>query len=479
MKRSTLNLAVAAAVLLLAGCATPGPEVPLEEPQELPATHPPVPVEHDWWAAYHDPALNALVDEALRHNTDLERAMARIDEARAVLGLARSAGGPVVSAGVSGDRQRFSENGRIPLGNLSPWQNNFVATLDVSYEIDLWGRLAAATAAARSELLASEYARETIRIALAAQVVQSYASLRALDEQIVVYQRAVSAQREGLRLNRERFDAGDMSELDWRQLEAELLANETQLPRLARARGETERSLALMLGRSPRAVLESGVARATTEVAPLVAGGVPSGLPSDLLQRRPDVRRAEAALLAAGARVDVARAAYLPSITLTASAGRQSAELSNLLDGPSTIFSLVASLTQPIWNAGALDSQRDVAIARARQAELDYRDAVAASFKELRDALSAHEEAQATLRFTEQRERSLTRASELTGVRFEGGVSSRLDAIEAERAALTARAQLADARRALASAQADVFRALGGGFTEGTSVARATPRPGS
>ena len=343
MKRSTLNLAVAAAVLLLAGCATPGPEVPLEEPQELPATHPPIPVEHDWWAAYHDPALNALVDEALRHNTDLARAMARIDEARAVLGLARSAGGPVVSAGVSGDRQRFSENGRIPLGNLSPWQNNFVATLDVSYEIDLWGRLAAATAAARSELLASEYARETIRIALAAQVVQSYASLRALDEQIVVYQRAVSAQREGLRLNRERFDAGDMSELDWRQLEAELLANETQLPRLARARGETERSLALMLGRSPRAVLESGVARATTEVPPLVAGGVPSGLPSDLLQRRPDVRRAEAALLAAGARVDVARAAYLPSITLTASAGRQSAELSDLLDGPSTIFSLIAS----------------------------------------------------------------------------------------------------------------------------------------
>ncbi len=466
-------------VLLLAGCATPGPGVSLQAPQELPATNPPIPVAPDWWTAYSDPALSTLVDEALRHNTDLARAMARIDEARALVGSARSANGPVVSANVSGNRQRFTENGRVPLGEFSPWANLFQATLDVSYEVDLWGRFASATEAARSELLASEYARDTIRIALAAQVVQSYASLRALDEQIVVYQRAVSAQREGLRLNRERFEAGDMSELDWRQLEAELLANETQLPRLARALGETERALALMLGRSPRAVLEQGVARAAADAPPLVAGGVPSGLPSDLLERRPDVRQAEAVLRAAGARVDVARAAYLPSITLTASAGKASTELSDLLDGRSTIFSVLASLTQPIWNAGALDAQRDVAIARARQAELDYRDAVAAAFKELRDALSAHEEAQATLRFTEQRERSLARASELTGVRFEGGVSSRLDAIEAERDALTAQAQLADARRALAAAQADVFRALGGGFTEGTSVARATPRPGS
>ena len=243
MSRPTLNFAVAAAlVLLLAGCATPGPGVSLEEPQELPATHPPIPVAPDWWTAYNDPALSTLVDEALRYNTDLARAMARIDEARAVVGLARSANGPVVSAGVTGNRQRFTENGRIPLGDFSPYANLFQATLDVSYEFDLWGRFASATDAARSELLASEYARDTIRIALAAQVVQSYAALRALDEQIVVYQRAVSAQREGLRLNRARFEAGDMSELDWRQLEAELLANETQLPRLARARVQSRRA---------------------------------------------------------------------------------------------------------------------------------------------------------------------------------------------------------------------------------------------
>jgi multidrug efflux system outer membrane protein len=474
-----MRTTVLAAAVLLAGCAAPGPGMPPPAAPELPATTVPTPVAADWWTAYNDRALDALVDEALRHNTDLARAMARIDEARAALRLARSERGPVVSAGVSGARQRASENGPVPLGGASPWANDFRATLNVSYELDLWGRIAAGTAAARDEMLASGYARDTLRIALAAQVVQAYAALRALDEQIVVFERAVAAQREGLRLNRARFDAGDMSELDWRQLEAELLANETQLPRLARARGETERALALLLGRSPRAVIEQGVARAGADTPPMVAGGVPAGLPSDLLQRRPDVRQAEARLRAAGARVDVARAAYLPSISLTASAGKQSTELSDLLDGPSTIFSVLASLTQPIWNAGALDAQHDAAMARARQAELDYRDAAAAAFKELRDALAAHEEAQATLRLAEQRERALARASELTGVRFEGGVSSRLDAIEAERAALQAQAQLADAKRALAAAQADVFRALGGGWSEGTSLARSTPSSGS
>jgi multidrug efflux system outer membrane protein len=467
-----------AAALSLAGCAVPEKTVVAPTANELPATAAPVPVAPDWWTAYNDPALNALVDEVLRHNTDLARAVSRIDEARALLRLAQSERGPVVSANASAGRQRVSENAGLPLGGASPWGNTFQASLNVAYEVDLWGRIASSTAAARSELLATQVARDTLRIALAAQVVQAYAGLRALDGQVVVYERAVAAQREGLRLNRARYDAGDMSELDWRQLEAELLANETQLPRLNRARGETERALGLLLGRSPRGVIEQGIARAAAEAPPLVAGGVPSGLPSDLLQRRPDVRAAEARLRAAGARIDVARAAYLPSISLTAAAGKQSTELSDLLDGPSTIFSLVASLTQPIWNAGALDAQHAVAVARSRQAELDYRDAVAAAFKELRDALSAHDEAQATLRFTEQRVQALGRASELTGLRFEGGVSSRLDAIEAERAALTAQAQLADARRALAAAQADVFRALGGGWSDGTPVASATPSQG-
>jgi multidrug efflux system outer membrane protein len=195
-----------------------------------------------------------------------------------------------------------------------------------------------------------------------------------------------------------------------------------------------------------------------------VAGGVPAGLPSTLLQQRPDVAAAESRLRAAGARVEV-RARRLPARrgALSASLGKASTDLSNLLDGPSTIWSLVASVTQPIWNAGRLDANREAVLARQRQAELDYRDAVARAFREVRDALDAQAEASASLVLARQRADALRQASRLTQLRVDAGESSRLNAIEAQRIALAAQSQLADQQRALAAAQADVFRALGGG----------------
>jgi multidrug efflux system outer membrane protein len=191
---------------------------------------------------------------------------------------------------------------------------------------------------------------------------------------------------------------------------------------------------------------------------------LPEGLPSDLLQRRPDVQAAEARLRAAGARVDAARAAYFPSISLTAGFGRESIELSRLTDGPSLIWNVLASVTQPIWNGGRIAAQNELAQARQREVELDYRDTVAVAFKEARDALGARSESEISLRNAIERERALSRASQLTALRFNGGESSRLNAIEAERAALAAQSQVADARRAVAAAQADLFRVLGGGW---------------
>jgi multidrug efflux system outer membrane protein len=265
-----------------------------------------------------------------------------------------------------------------------------------------------------------------------------------------------------MRLQRMRFEAGDISELDIRQLDAELIDNEAQLPKLDRARGEAERALALVLGRSPRALVEQGVARA--ETATLRASGVPEGLPSDLLLRRPDVQAAEARLRAAGARIDAARAAYFPGITLTAAYGRESTDLSNLLNAQSLAWNVAAALTQPIWDGGRIGAQYDATKARRTQAELDYRDSVVIAFKEARDALGAYGEADTTLQSGRRRALALERAAELTRLRFNGGESSRLDVINAERLALTAQAQTADAQRALTAAQANVFRALGGGW---------------
>ncbi len=458
-KRLRTSLSALALAALLAACASPGPATPLAA-QDLPAGSAMAPVPADWWKRFGDPQIDALVDEALANNRDLARAVARIDESRAALRLANADRSPQVNASVSGGRSRLSENASgVPGGATG---NSFSGGLNVAYELDLWGKLATASAAARAELLATELARDTLRTALAAQVVKSYAALQALDAQIGVYNQVLVGQRDGLRLQKLRLDAGDMAELDWRQLEAELLNSELQLPKLERARGEAERALALVLGRSPKALLEQGVQRAARPTAGIAE--LPEGIPSDLLLRRPDVQSAEARLAAAGARVNVARAAYLPSIGLSASFGGQSSELSKLFDSGSLVWSVVASLTQPIWNGGRLDANLDASKARQLQAELDYRDSVATAFKEVRDALAAHGEARASLTTSQRRSDALQRAAQLTRLRFEGGEASRLLVIDAERLALLAQLQVQDERRGLLSAQAEVYRALGGGW---------------
>jgi len=450
------------ALAALAGCAVP-PAEKHETPQlELPAGAAVPAVQTDWWKNFGDAKLDALVAEALANNRDLARAMARIDESRAALRAATANQQPRVDANVSGSRQRFGPNAPLTVGGGQLTYNDFRANLSVSYEVDLWSRAANLSAAARDELLATEYARDTLRTALAAQVVQSYAALQSLDAQVILYGKAVQAQRDSLALQRKRYDAGDISELDIQQLDAELIDNEAQLPKLDRARGDAERALALVLGRSPKDVVEGGIARADTFA--LHAKGVPAGLPSDLLLRRPDVQAAEARLRAAGARIDAARAAYFPGITLTAAYGANSTQLSNLFDGPSLAWNVGAALTQPIWDGGRIGAQYDAVKARQKQIELDYRDSVTSAFKEVRDALSAYGEATNTLQAGQRRSQALVRAADLTRIRYDGGESSRLDVINADRLALTAQAQNADAARAFTTAQADVFRALGGGW---------------
>lgn len=459
MRRLATSLAAAA---LMAGCAVPTVP-PLEGAQDLPGATGNAAVRPDWWTGFGDPRLDALVQEALAHNRDLARAVERINEAGAALRLADASRAPTVDATASASRQRQSRTGSNPLPNNSPYSSNYGAQVNVSYELDLFGRLAAGSRGAREELLASRYARDTLQLAIAAQVVQADASIQALEAQLRIYSEAVQQQRAGLDLQRVRLNAGDIAELDIRQLEAELSANEVQLPQLERAIGETDRALAILLGRSPKAFVEGRVASGAglAQAAPV---DLPQGLPSDLLARRPDVQAAEARLRAAGARMDALRAAYFPTLALTGALGKESAQFSKLLDGPSTIWNVVASLTQPIWNAGSLEANFDSAVAQRRQIELDYRDAVATAFREARDTLGAHDEARQTLATLEQRRKTLQRAAELTRLRFNGGIASRLDDINAQRAALAAAAQVEDARRALRAAQAGVFKALGGGW---------------
>jgi outer membrane protein, multidrug efflux system len=466
--------ASACAALLLAGC-TVGPDY--RQPDfELPPTwrsaaasapagaQPADRVGERWWALYADPVLDRLIDEALQHNADIAVAAARIVEARALASIADAAFYPSVSAGLSGNRTKSSALGTFPLQGIPQIQNDYRATLDASYEIDFWGKYRRASEAARADLLAAESASATVRLSLAAQVAQQYFALLAADAQLRVTERTLGTRVETLTLFEKRVQAGTFSEYGLHQAQAEAAATRSQLASLRQAQDRLESALALLLGRSPRAVMEGAIERgAPPAVTDLV---VPAGLPSDLLLRRPDLRQAEAQLIAANARIGVARAEYFPSVGLTAYLGSESVSFSRLFSGPAGIFQFAAAITQPLWNAGRLRAGTEVSEARRDQALASYQKAVASAFKDVRDTLAAQNTAREVLAAESARAAALGQALGQARLRFDAGIASQLDVLDVERNLLAAELARIDAERARKAALADLFKALGGGWTE-------------
>lgn len=467
-----------ALVLVLTGCVSLAPDY--ERPAvELPAAwagpegQSAAAAGAPWWTIYGDARLDRFVEEALTHNANLAAAVARVDEARAQLGETRAGQFPTVEANLSRDRTRSSLRTATPLpAGVGRERNNARATLDVSYELDLWGRLRDTTAAVRAELLATEAARETVRIALAADVVQGYFALQALDEQLDATRRALATRSESLALQKIRFENGVISEFDYRQLEAEVQAARAQLPALERDRARQENALAVLLGRSPKAIYEDTVVAqaeptdATTAKSPALV--VPAGLPSELLLRRPDLVEAEHRLIAANARIGAARAGYFPSITLTGFLGSESAALGDLFTGPAGIAQVAAAVTQPIWNAGRVGAQVEAANARQRQALAQYQQAIRNAFRDVRDAITAQVKTREQFDAERERVAALRETLRLARLRYANGIASQLDVLDAERNLLTAELNRSDALRAQRAAVADLFKALGGGWGSGT-----------
>lgn len=460
--------------LILAGCAV-GPDYQrpdLDLPQDWSAvpttpgtTRPADRAGERWWSVYADPILDALIDEALQHNADAAVAAARVLEARALSNLADTDLYPNVTAGISRTRtKKSSQLGTIPQTGAPRIQTSYRATLDASYEIDLWGKYRRASEAARADLFAAESARESLRLTLTAQVAQQYFALIAAEAQVAVAERTLATRGETLALFDRRVEAGTLAEYDLYQAEAELAATRSQLAGLRQAQDRAESALALLLGRSPRAVMgriERGSPAATDELV------VPAGLPSDLLLRRPDLRAAEERLIAANARIGNARAQYFPSIGLTAYLGGESVDFSRLFTGPAGIFEFAAAVTQPLWNAGRLRAGVDISEARRDQALAEYRQAVASAFKDVRDALAAQRAAQETLAAESARARALDKALGQAQQRFDAGIASRLDILDVERNLLAAELARIESDRARKAALADIFKALGGGWTAG------------
>jgi len=415
-----------------------------------------------WWRIYSDPALDALLDEALGRNADLLLAVARVDEARALLADARGAQAPVVNANGTALRQRVSQRSATFFPGIPNQYTDYRATLNVSWEVDLFGRLRSNVAAARADLEASAASRDAVRLAVAAEVAKSYFSLRALDEEVDLTRRNVQLREDALGLQRKRFSGGVISEFDLRQLEAEAAGVRAQLPPLERSRDTEEAALAVLLGRSPREIYEGQIVRTSHYEEAPGPPVLPAGIPSELLLRRPDLVAAERELAAANARIALARADMFPSIALTAFGGRESAALSNLFSGPAGIWQFAASITQPIFAGGRLEARTEAARARERQALAQYRKAIQTAFGEVRTALAAEVRSRESYEAESARATALGDTLRLARLRYQNGVASQLDVIDAERGLLAAQSARIESLRAYRAAIADLFRALGG-----------------
>jgi outer membrane protein, multidrug efflux system len=456
------TLAAATLSVALAACATVEQRVPA---LELPSATTAAPADIDrWWLRFGDAQLAALIEQALANNVDLQLAIARIDEARANLRIARSTLFPDVNAVVGASRAQRSDavEPRFPGPLIS---NRFNAGLQASYEVDLWGRLASGRDASAAALLATRYSAETVRTVLAAEVARAYFTLRAFDAELQITRDAVGTRAENVQLQRQRFDAGLIGEYELQLADAERATVAATIPPLERAIAQTEAALAVLTGRSPREIYAPSIARGGDWMTAAAAPDVPPGLPSDLLARRPDIRQAEASLAAANFDIAAARAQYFPLVSLTASLGSESSQLSNLFSGPATVWSLAGGLLQPIFNAGRIGAQVDAATARRQQAELAYVGTVQLAFRDVHDALVAHRTARDSLVAQDERRARFADAANFADQRHRGGYTSYLEVLDAQRNLLDADRARVAALRDRQTALIDLYKAIGGGWS--------------
>ena len=452
------------ALLLLAACAhidTTRPAV------ELPAmTEPAEPKAEHFWTLFGDEQLTLLVEEALANNRDLKVAVARIEEARANLQIARMTLYPTLDAAAGANRSALSGAIDLPLPPGTPLvSNTFNVGLAASYEVDLWGKLAAGREAASASLLATRYAAETVRIALAAQVATTYFTLRGLDAELVVTRDTLVTRDENVRIQRTRSNAGLINELDLRFAEADRSTVAATIPPLERAVAQTEAALARLVGRGAKGVFTPEVARGRPLDETVVAPEVPSGLPSDLLARRPDVRQAEAILLASRAQTAEVHAQYFPSLVLTGSVGQESMDLSDLFSAPARVWSIAGSLLQPIVGLKRIGAEVDAATARSEQAALFYQQSVVDALRDVHDALVEHSAARASFEAQDDRRRKQADVLRLAELRYRNGYSSYLEVLDAQRNLFDADRARVVALRDQQTAVIDLYRALGGGWS--------------
>jgi outer membrane protein, multidrug efflux system len=408
-----------------------------------------------WWQVFQDPELQGLIRTALKNNYDVRIAATRVLEAQAQLGITRADQLPSVSAGGNVTSIQNPKLGPIPAYELTQGQ----VAASAAWNLDFWGKYRRATEAARANLLANQWAQKEVIATLVANVASSYFQLRQLDLELEISRRTLSSRNDSLKLTQTLEQHGINSMLDVRQSEQLVYTAATEIPDFERQIAQQENAISILLGKNPGEV-PRGLKLTEQPHAP----EVPVGLPSSLLERRPDIREAEANLIAANAQIGVARAAYFPQISLTGTAGFESPALTNLFTGPAGVWNLAASLTQPIFEGGRLKSNVRLTQAQRDQMVLTYQQSIQGAFRDVSNALVAYRKDQ---EFTRQQQllfESAQDAARLSEVRFKAGTTDYLEVLTNETNSLTAELGLAQAQGNELISLVQLYQALGGGW---------------
>ena len=416
-----------------------------------------------WFEVFKDEKLQELIREALNNNYDVRAATANINLARANLGITRSDQFPTFVGSSDLVTQRLSRSGSFDLPEPVKRDRTFGSVLLnlLNFELDIWGRLRKATAAARADLLASEETRKAVMTTLVGDVSASYFNLRELDLELEVAHRTLVSRQESLRIIVLRQQRGVSNLLEVRQAE-ELVYSATEvIPALQQSIEVQENFLSFLIGKNPNTII-----RGQTLIEQQMPPTVPSGLPSDLLERRPDIRAAEQQLIAANARIGVAKAAYFPRISLTGFLGFESGQLSSLFSPSRSVWAFVPEVTQPIFTGGRLKS--NVRFTQAQQEGLlvNYEKVIQTAFREVSDALIAYRQVREVRMQRELLVKTLQDRVRLAYLRYNGGVSNLLEALDADRSLFEAELSLAQARRDELLTVVQLYKALGGGWQQ-------------
>jgi outer membrane protein, multidrug efflux system len=459
----SISITITMTLLLLTGCAV-GPDYHKPDITSPPAWQVDIQQAKDtantaWWEQFNDPVLNDLILEALRENYDLRIATARVEEFYGRYGATRADLFPQIGYGGSAGSSQASTKGPVP---LTPGTNRrydlYQAQFSASWELDLWGKIRRATEAAQADLLEAEDVRRGVILSLVTSISTAYIDLRSLDEQLKIAKETTRSREESVKLFKLRFHGGTISEMEFSQVQSEYFSALASIPDLEKRIRQQENYISVLLGKNPGPILRGKMLDA------IALPAVPAGLPSDLLTRRPDIRSAEQALIAANARIGVAKAQYFPSISLTGFFGGLSTELSGLFNGPAQTWNYAGSLAGPIFTAGKIQGTVKAAQAVQQETLFGYEQAIQNGFREFEDALIDQDRTRVQLEAQGKEVEALATYARLARIRFDNGYTSYIEVLDAERSLFSSQLNYAQTQDTLLRAFVNLYKAMGGGW---------------